>query len=71
MTVRTIREIAKKTGLTLHNFTKTRLVRSIQKDKGNSPCFATNDVFECTQKYCSWREDCSITYFKQIGSHMA
>ena len=38
--------------------TKKELVRAIQLDEGNSPCFDTNTSKLCGQDNCLWRGHC-------------
>ena len=39
------------------SFSKTDLIRSIQKKEGNFDCFSTAANY-CDQSNCSWRDDC-------------
>jgi uncharacterized membrane protein len=49
---------AKKIGINdAENMEKAELIRSIQTEEGNMPCFLTG-VKECPQTRCCWREDC-------------
>ena len=58
MTVKEIKEIAKKMGIQAGKMKKTDLVRSIQAAEGNTPCFQTGGVESCGQENCCWRSDC-------------
>jgi len=58
MRMEEIREIARKRGLKAGKAKKADLVRAIQQDEGNNPCFATGKAAECGQDLCLWREDC-------------
>jgi hypothetical protein len=52
MNINEIRVIAKQ-----GKATKCDLVRAIQQDEGNQPCFGTNSSGQCGQASCLWRED--------------
>jgi len=39
-------------------FTKTDLIRAIQRKEGFSECFATPTRVGCNQMNCCWRSDC-------------
>ncbi len=41
-------------------FSKRELIRAIQKQEGNSACFATLGRKSCPQMSCCWRLDCVI-----------
>lgn len=38
-------------------YTRKELIRVIQKQEGNSPCFMASNN-DCPQAVCCWREDC-------------
>ena len=58
MLVKDIRQIAKQKGLNPKNkMKKSELVRAIQTEEGNFPCFETAADY-CDQFACLWREDC-------------
>jgi hypothetical protein len=59
MKVHKIREIARKMGIDAGGKTKTDLVRAIQKAEGYQPCFASPQVYKCSQDQCMWRRDCA------------
>ncbi len=52
-----VRNKAKKMGLKTGNSTKVNLIRKIQEEEGNSPCFQANSD-SCQQADCCWRSDC-------------
>jgi len=58
MTVKEIKEIAKKMGISAGKLKKVDLVRTIQLTEGNAPCFQTGNMETCGQENCSWRSDC-------------
>ena len=58
MKVAEIKTIAKQRKIKTGKVTKTELVRAIQLDEGNSPCFDTNTSQICGQDNCLWREHC-------------
>ena len=37
---------------------KAELIRTIQREEGNSSCFQTGVSDQCSQENCCWREDC-------------
>jgi len=57
MTVKEIREKAKEMGVKPGRLNKTQLIRAIQTQEGNYPCFQTA-LDTCDQEACCWREDC-------------
>ena len=57
MTMYEIRVIAEKIGVSPKKMNKAALIRSIQVQEGNSPCFKTA-VDHCDQRDCCWRSDC-------------
>lgn len=38
-------------------YSKPMLVRAIQRQRGEEPCFATDRRFSCNN-FCGWRADC-------------
>lgn len=52
-----VREKAKALGLKTARMTKVDLIRKIQTEEGNFPCFQTARDF-CDQFVCCWRDDC-------------
>jgi hypothetical protein len=50
---------AKKMGIKIKNYKKADLIRKIQTEEGNRPCFQMNGG-SCDQADCCWREDCLI-----------
>jgi hypothetical protein len=57
MTVKAIREKAKKMGVkNITRFNKENLIRVIQSNEGNSPCFRC--IQDCWEFGCLWREEC-------------
>ena len=59
MTLKEIKEIARKMNLKVANVKKTDIIRTIQRSEGNNDCFKTDYVNECGQFHCLWRQDCS------------
>lgn len=59
MKLNEVKKIAKVMGLETARVTKEKLVRAIQVEEGNDPCFATGRATECGQQSCIWREDCN------------
>ena len=58
MKIQKIRAIAKARGIKSANLSKTDLIRTIQRQEGNFPCFGTDVDGHCDQFGCAWREDC-------------
>lgn len=57
MTVKEIKAIAEKMGITNSKMKKMDLIRAIQVQEGNSPCFKT-EAESCDQTDCCWHNDC-------------
>ena len=57
MKVVEIREIAKQRGIKTGKMKKVEMVRTIQADEGNTPCFQSG-INPCDQHNCCWRSDC-------------
>ena len=57
MKIYDIRMIAKSMGINPKKMNKTDLIRSIQIEEGNTPCYQT-EVSSCEQTDCCWRDDC-------------
>lgn len=58
MTLDEIKAIAKQHKIKTGKATKQELVRSIQLDEGNTPCFCTKTSQVCGQGDCLWRKHC-------------
>ena len=52
-----VRNKAKKMGIRTKNIKKADLIRKIQVEEGNRPCFQAGSN-SCGQEDCCWREDC-------------
>ena len=57
MTIYEIRVIAHKVGIDPRNKNKADLIKIIQLQKGQAPCFKTAEAY-CDQAGCNWRSDC-------------
>ena len=57
MKMQEVREIAKKFSIKTGGMKKVDLIRAIQIEEGNTPCFNT-EVNDCDQTDCCWRGDC-------------
>lgn len=57
MLVKDIKSIAIEMGINPKNMNKAAMIRAIQSQEGNTPCFKTANG-SCDQNECLWREDC-------------
>ncbi len=57
MNMNEIKEKARELGLRVGKMKKAELIRAIQLQEGNSPCYQTGQNL-CTQESCCWRDDC-------------
>ena len=57
MKMQEVREKAKEFGLKTGRMKKVDLIRAIQSEEGNTPCFKTADT-SCDQADCLWKNDC-------------
>jgi DNA-binding IscR family transcriptional regulator len=58
MTFAEIKQIAVEQGIRVVGVKKTDIVRAIQKQEGNTPCFASGKASECGQPHCLWSAVC-------------
>lgn len=58
MKLQEVKKIAEAMGIETTKVTKEKLIRAIQVEEGNDPCFGTRRATECGQQSCLWREDC-------------
>lgn len=57
MTLKRIREMARDLGIkNITRHRKENLIRAIQENEGNSPCF--KGIQGCGESVCLWREEC-------------
>ena len=54
-----VKEIAKRMDIRLGKMNKAEIIRAIQVQEKNVPCFRT-DAECCDQENCLWRDDCII-----------
>lgn len=54
-----IRQKAKQMGIMGKKYTKADLIRKIQIEEGNQPCFKSAKD-SCEQMDCCWRKDCLV-----------
>lgn len=52
-----IRSKAQRLGIKPGKMNKSDLIRAIQMQEGNTPCFGTT-MSPCDQEACCWRADC-------------
>ncbi|HEY3309682.1 MAG TPA: SAP domain-containing protein [Desulfuromonadaceae bacterium] len=58
MTFAEIKKIATQNGIKVVGVKKIEIVRAIQKQEGNMPCFASGKATECGQPHCLWSAAC-------------
>ena len=58
MKLEQVKEVAALRGIKSGKMKKGEIIRAIQSDEGNEPCFDTGKVSACNQTTCLWREDC-------------
>lgn len=58
MNLKDIQAIAQERGIKAGKMRKADLIRTIQREEGNSDCFESEKRFNCNQIHCLWREDC-------------
>ncbi|BCS53369.1 SAP domain-containing protein [Geobacter sp. SVR] len=58
MTFNQIRAIAAERGIRVAGMKKTEMVRAIQLQEGNQPCFDSGKAAECGQPGCLWVAAC-------------
>jgi hypothetical protein len=58
MNITELQTIARSRGIRPLPKVKLALVRAIQVDEGNFPCFGTAYDQDCDQQLCLWRSDC-------------
>jgi len=58
MTFAEIKQIAIEHGIRVGGVKKADIVRAIQSQEGNTPCFATGKAAECGQPHCKWAAAC-------------
>jgi hypothetical protein len=58
MTFVEIKRIAIEQGIRVVGVKKTDIVRAIQQQEGNMPCFASGKAVECGQPHCLWSAVC-------------
>ena len=58
MTFVEIKDIARERGIRISGVKKAEIVRAIQAQEGNEPCFATGRAADCGQQRCLWIKAC-------------
>lgn len=51
------KELAKTRGIRIGKMNKAELIRAVQEQEGNIPCFKSG-IEQCGQMNCLWRGDC-------------
>lgn len=59
MTLESLQHLAGQIGLHqhVHNTSPRLLIRAIQKQRGEEPCYSTDQRYSCNE-ICEWRESC-------------
>ncbi|MFT5698592.1 MAG: hypothetical protein ACI8ZB_001447 [Desulforhopalus sp.] len=57
MNMKEVQVLARSIGIKPKKYRKTELIRKIQTEEGNVPCFQMN-IESCDQKNCCWHKDC-------------
>jgi predicted metal-binding transcription factor (methanogenesis marker protein 9) len=60
MKMKEVQTMAKAIGIKPKRHRKAELIRKIQTEEGNYPCFQSN-VESCDQVDCCWRRDCMVS----------
>lgn len=60
MTLKEVKEAAKRLDVKVGKMKKDEIIRAIQKAEGNYDCFGSAVSGECTQMDCLWRKDCLV-----------
>jgi hypothetical protein len=58
MNIERIKEIARDRGLKPGRMKKADLIRAMQIQEGNPPCYDTRRMADCGEDNCLWRESC-------------
>jgi hypothetical protein len=58
MTFAEIKKVATEQGIRVVGVKKVDIVRAIQRQEGNTPCFASGKIAECGQVHCLWAATC-------------
>ena len=58
MNLTEIKQLAKDRGVVPGRMRKAELIRSLQAQEGNPPCYNTQMSERCGQEHCLWRPDC-------------
>ncbi len=53
-----VKEIARERGLKAGRMKKADLIRAMQVQEGNLPCYATGRIADCGEYDCLWRKIC-------------
>lgn len=53
-----LKVLAEQRGMRCGKLNKTDLIRAMQTQEGNNPCFNTGQAQRCGQKDCLWLDDC-------------
>lgn len=61
MKIEEVRQRARALGMTgISRIKKAELIRTIQRQEGNQPCFGSSWRFDCPLTECCWRPDCLV-----------
>ena len=53
-----VRARAKQLGIGTSRRKKMDIIRDIQVQEGNTPCYLDKKIIHCDQFHCCWRDDC-------------
>jgi hypothetical protein len=58
MKFQNIQKMAKSMKINTYRMKKVDMIRSIQREENNIPCFGTERIDSCHEEKCLWRTDC-------------
>ena len=65
MKIEEVRQRAYSVGLQgISRMRKADLIRAVQRQEGNQPCYGASWRMECESHECCWREDCQSGHLR-------
>ena len=58
MKMQDVKDLAKNRGIKTGTMKKAEIIRIMQGQEGNDPCYETGQAAVCGQEECLWRDDC-------------